>query len=126
MNLRGLLFTLLFASSFISSAINFSRINVAWQYDVNAELRLSHRVFQENGFTHVFLQVEADSLAKWEYQFLVQEGYESEAEREIEIASVDTLKFDNNLILLKLKLPKIDEDILVVKVFEFVNLVFEN
>ena len=111
---------LIFFGFFLSAgAIDFSRINVAWQYDPNAEIKLAHRVYQKGEGIFVLLRVHADSLSRWEFEFLIQDGYESEKHEEIELISVDTLRREKNVLDLKLQVPSVSRDLLVVKVFRF-------
>ncbi|GAB4232615.1 MAG: hypothetical protein Tsb0034_05430 [Ekhidna sp.] len=118
MNARVLFFVILFEFSATAWCINFSRVNVAWQYDLNAEIRLNHRVVTEGGNLMVFLRIDADSTQKWKYTYLVQDGYESEDHREIEPLDMDTLALDQG-VLLKLTFPKVEESLLVVRIAEF-------
>ena len=112
--------TLFFFGIFLSvDAIDFSRINVAWQYDPNAEITLAHRVYQRDGDVFVLLKVTADSLARWSFDFLVQDGYESESHDKIELVSADTLGMGANEMDLKLRLPVTSKDLMVIKVFRF-------
>ena len=105
-------------AAFYASAINFSRVNVAWQYDKAFEVRLLHRVVGGENANSVFLKVYTDSLASWQFEFLAQSGYESEEHKTIKPASVDTLVKQPTSVLLKLDFPKMDENLLVVKFFQ--------
>ena len=96
-------------------AIDFSRVNVAWQYDLNAELRMTHRVAKSELGTFVFLNVVADSLQGWSYQFLIQEGYESENHQQIDPVKIDTLSKIENTLSLKMEFPVVSRDLLVIK-----------
>ena len=118
MNVR-LLFIALFTCSLSATAIDFSRINVAWQYDVNAPLRLAHRVISEEGNISVFLQISADSLRRWDVEYLTQVGYESEDHRRIAPSAIDTLVSASGKLMLKLDFGSDVDDLLVVKIFRF-------
>ncbi len=109
-----LLGVILFLIGFSSNAINFSRVNVAWQYDLNFNVKMAHRVVRTDDGIMVFLKITSDSVANWNYEFLVQDGYESEAHREV-VPAVDSLLNTNNQVMLKLRLPSLDESLLVVK-----------
>ncbi|MBC6410705.1 MAG: GWxTD domain-containing protein [Ekhidna sp.] len=100
-------------------AIDFSGVNVAWQYNLNVELRLAHRVFQNEEGIFVLLQVSADSLARWEYEFLIQDGYEAEHHEVIKPLSVDTINSGKNEFSVKLHLASATQDLLVVRVYQF-------
>ena len=119
MNLRGALFALVLGLIAVSAAaIDFSRVNVSWQYDLNSRLKMSHRVVSTEGGTSVFLRIDADSLVAWNFEFLVQSGYESETHRSIQPEVIDTLSILDNLLFLKLTLPQLEENLLVVKAQE--------
>lgn len=100
---------------FSASAINFSRINVAWQYDQNFPVKMSHRVVDIEKGTIIFLRVIADSLQSWDYEFLVQDGYESEAHKVLEKVKIDSLLDVRNQTLLKIQLPDLKENLLIIK-----------
>ncbi|WP_421763460.1 GWxTD domain-containing protein [Ekhidna sp.] len=101
-----------------AQAINFSRVNVAWQYDVNFDVRMIHRVAKSEEGNIVFLKVLSDSLSGWEFEFLVQDGYESETHRIIQLSNVDTLINVEGQVLIKASLPNIEENLLVIKFFK--------
>ena len=96
-------------------AINFSRVNVAWQYDLDFSVKMAHRVVSDGDGLVVFLRVSADSIDSWQYEFLLQNGYGSEAHKNIQPISQDTLLNVPSQVLLKIRLPKSDENLLVVK-----------
>ena len=119
MESRRLLFsTILLLFSFSILAINFSRVNIAWQYDVNAELKMTHRIIQSQGTITVFVRIESDSLETWSLDYLVQNGYESENHRNLTLKSSDTLSYDRGSINLRLIFPVVDENLMVIKVFK--------
>lgn len=118
MNMRQLFFGL-FLCSINAMAIDFSRINVAWQYDPNSPVKLAHRVVTENSAISVFLQLEVDSLSKWDVEFLTQAGYESEEHEHVEPKSIDTLLSERGNVLLKLRFEEDIKELLVVKIFRF-------
>lgn len=100
---------------FSANAINFSRVNVAWQYDLTFDLNMAHRVVRMDEGVKVFLRISSDSLTSWQYEFLVQDGYESESHRTIQPVNVDTLQNVRNQIMIAILLPKVDEHLLVLK-----------
>ena len=118
MNNRVFLGGVLLCISFIASAIDFSRVNVAWQYDLSFEVQMDHRVFQDEQGVHVFLSVFSDSLYKWEYELLVQNNYESESDRVLSNYTVDTLFRVENKILIRLDLEAMEESLMVVKFYQ--------
>lgn len=109
-----LLGVIMFLIGFSANAINFSRVNVAWQYDLNFDVQMAHRVVRTDDGILVFLRLSSDSIANWKYEFLVQDGYESETHREI-VPSIDSVLNINNQVLLKLNISSLKESLLVVK-----------
>lgn len=106
------LFMILIA--FSGNAINFSRVNVAWQYDQSSEVKMAHRVVRTDDGIIVFLRISADSLTAWKYEFFVQNGYESETHERIQFET-DSLLNTKNQVMLKLSLPELDKNLLVLK-----------
>ena len=100
---------------FSANAINFSRVNVAWQYDLTFDLKMAHRVVRMDEGVKVFLRISSDSLTSWQYEFLVQDGYESESHRTIQPVNVDTLLRTASQVMVAILLPKLDENLLVLK-----------
>lgn len=100
--------------SFSADAINFSRVNVAWQYNLNFDVKMAHRVVRTETGVMVFLRVSSDSLYNWSYEFLVQDGYESEDDRALTLVADTTLNNGNEL-MLKLELAELEETLLVIK-----------
>lgn len=98
-----------------TQAIDFSRVNVAWQYNSGAELKMTHRVTKNEHGISIYLRVRADSLTRWDYQFLIQNGYESENHRELDLVRIDTLKKNEMEVTLKVELPNVSEDLLIIK-----------
>lgn len=118
MKYRSLVYAFSLILFLTSKAIDFSRVNVAWQYDVNADLRMKHRVVLVDGITTLFVEIKVDSVSQWQFEYLVQDGYESEDHRIITPTTVDTLRSENGL-LLKITLPSMDENLFVVKASKF-------
>ncbi len=115
MRTQGLLLgVFLFLITFFASAINFSRVNVAWQYDLSFNVKMAHRVVRSDDGVIVFLRISTDSLTQWNYEFLAQEGYESESHRILEL-SPDSLFSSDNAVVLKLNLDEMNENLLVIK-----------
>ena len=116
MRMRHLLlsvFALLIGDSV--NAINFSQVNVAWQYDLNFDMKIAHRVVRTDEGVMVFLRISSDSLSNWKFEFLAQDGYKSETHRTLEAAVTDSLLDVSNQVIVKLTLQAIDENLLVVK-----------
>ena len=112
-------FFLLFSGSV--SAVDFSRINVAWQYDLTAPIQLAHRVISEGGELNLFLQVRTDTI-DWKYSFSYQDGYESEKDVEISPSRIDTLESSSVSDLLSIKIGSVPGDLLVIKISPAENL----
>jgi len=114
-----LLFSGLFLYSMMTMAINFSRVNVAWQYDVDSPVQAAHRVISKEGAISVFLRVRLDTLRKWNTTFLLQDGFEVEKHEEISPNSIDTLQTKESEVLVKLAFGTLDQSLLVLKIFSF-------
>ncbi|MEM8938827.1 MAG: GWxTD domain-containing protein [Bacteroidota bacterium] len=103
----------------IGSAINFSQVNIAWQYDINAPLRFSHRVISDGEKISVFLRIKADSLYKWNYDFFIQDGYETENHEGITPVKIDTLLDIKDQVVVRLDVTREVPDILVIQISRF-------
>ncbi len=99
-----------------AQGIDFTRVNMAWQYDPLAEIELQHRVIQQGDVLTVFLQFQADAVSKWSFDFLIQENYESEGHAPFESFAVDTLFLEQGKIILKLRFIKTDKSLLVLEI----------
>jgi len=69
--------------SFQALALNLSRIDLSHTYDPDAPVRATYRVTQNGQVITVFLVIQADSIALWNREFLLQNGYESEGHRNL-------------------------------------------
>ena len=105
-------------TSLVGYSINFSRVNVAWQYDPNAPIKIEHRVVTIGERFRVFLHLKVDSVDQWNYEFLMQDGYESESHEEVS-PRLDTLRNGKNDLILSLDLERGNSDLLVIKIFRF-------
>lgn len=108
-----------FGLFFSVKAVDFSRVNIAWQYHPEAPVKLAHRVYEKNNNTVVFLKIRTDSLAAWKFDFLVQDGYESEKEDKLIFESIDTLRSTPGTLELKLALGRISKNLMVVKIYQY-------
>lgn len=95
-------------------AFDFSQINIAWQYDQSHAMRVQHRVVGGDLGNIVFLQLKSDSLSAYALQFFVQEGFKSEVQEKVS-PTIDTLKAQQNTLMLRLQLPKVMQNLLVVQ-----------
>lgn len=114
----GLLISIL-VISYSALAINFSRVNVAWQYDLGSPIQMAHRVVSVDGKISVFLRIKTDSLTNWEYEFLNQDGYESEKHNVVSPIAIDTLLNADREILLRIDLGSDLKSLFVVNIFRF-------
>lgn len=99
-------------------AIDFSRINIAWKYDPQAEIEMKDRIVQNGEEMTIFLRIRADSLMSWNFDFLIQPRYESESHVKLEQYRIDTLFSESNAEIVKLTFKKPEENLLVVKIFK--------
>lgn len=105
--------------TFISAgAIDFSRVNISWQYDPLAEIELRARVIQKGDSVEVFIRFRFDETTQWQMNYLVQSGYESESHFNLAPYSVDTLLSASGSAIVKLTFKKPDENLLVAKIFK--------
>ncbi len=117
MKSHGILFFILVFFSLAGNAINFSRVNVAWQYDPNSPLQLAHRVVTQEKGISVFLRLRIDSLDRWKYEFLVQDGYEAESHEKITPLDLDTLSQGKNELIVRVAIDRGVPDLFVLKIF---------
>lgn len=101
-----------------SHALDFSRINISWQYDPLAEIELRDRVIQNGDILTIFLRFRTDSLSSWKVDFLKQPKYESESHKIFDTFQSDTLLMQDGRAILKLTFKKPEDDLLVVKLFK--------
>ncbi len=101
--------------SFTSLAIDFSKVNIAWQYNPTFDVAMKHRVYQDEGGLHVFLHIKTASLSNWDYSFLVQNSYESETHDTLNFLHLDTLLHSENSVLVRLNLSNIEKSLLVLR-----------
>lgn len=107
---------LIFLFSVVTSfGIDFTRVNLSWQYDPLAEISLQHRTIQNGSLITVFLSFKADSLNKWNYEIWKQEKYNTTFHKVFESVVVDTLSRKQKEILTKLTFEKPSEGLMVIK-----------
>ncbi|WP_420317590.1 GWxTD domain-containing protein [Ekhidna sp.] len=98
-----------------ANAIDFSRVNLAWQYDLTFSVKMSHRVVKTDAGNVVFLNISSQNINEWEYEFLMQRDYDSEAHRSFSPTAIDTLLSTKSGVLVKISLPETKDNLLVVK-----------
>ncbi|MEP1095662.1 MAG: GWxTD domain-containing protein [Cyclobacteriaceae bacterium] len=101
-----------------ADAIDFSRVNISWQYDPLSEIELRHRVIQEGDSLMVFIRFRFDASSEWEMDYLVQAGYESESHKNLTAYSLDTLLSTSGSAIIKLTFKKPEDNLLVAKIFK--------
>jgi len=99
-------------------AIDFTRVNISWQYDPFAEIVLRSRVVQNGDSMTIFIRFHYSVESEWLMQYLVQPKYESESQSELNPFALDTLVSSSGKIIVKLTFKKPEENLLVVKVFK--------
>ena len=99
----------------LSFGIDFSRVNLAWQYDLGFEVQMSHRVVQDEEGIQIFIRVSSDSLSSWQYNFFVQRGYEAEEDRALISYQIDTLRDSKKEVFLKMKIGRPTEGLMFVE-----------
>jgi len=101
-----------------ASAIDFSRVNISWQYDPLSEIEMRDRVIQKGDSLMVFIRFRFDSTSKWEIDYLVQPGYESESHCNLAPYRIDTLLSADGKAIVKLTFRKPEENLLIAKIFK--------
>jgi GWxTD domain-containing protein len=101
-----------------SWAIDFSRVNIAWQYDPQSEVEVRHLATQMGDSMTVFIKFRFNQTTEWAMEYLIQEKYQSESHSRFEYFTIDSLLNLGGKMILKLKFKKPDENLLVVKIFK--------
>lgn len=99
-----------------TSAVNFTRVNIAWQYNPLAEIRVNSRAVASGDEIIVFYSIKTDSIFNWSYDFLVQDSYTSESHVDFTSYEVDTLINDWNEQFIKISFNKRSENLLVLRI----------
>jgi GWxTD domain-containing protein len=98
------------------TAVDFSRVNIAWQYDPLAEIKIRCRAIEENNLTTVFFRIRAESISSWTYEFLLQDGYQSETHQELDGYKIDTLLNEVNQKIVGITFNKRNKNLLVLRI----------
>ncbi len=104
--------------SFSAMALDFSRINVSWQYDPQAEIQMQDRIVQNGDSLTIFIRFRFKEAADWDIDYLVQPNYSSEGHKKLKSFKLDTLLSDPQSFILRLSFKKPNENLLVVKIFQ--------
>jgi GWxTD domain-containing protein len=99
----------------MAAGLYVSKINLAYQYDIQAEIRFSHRTVQSGNAIKVLYEVKSDTSRHWSLHFLTQKGYESALHDTLRNFVIDTLLIEKrrSLVSLEFKVP-INMDLLLV------------
>ena len=106
----------LFQAGFSSVALDFSRINVSWQYDPKAEIQMQDRIIQNGDSMTVFVLFKFRKGADWDIDYLIQPNYLSETHKKLKSFTLDTIFSDSVSFVMKLSFEKPGENLLVVKI----------
>ncbi|MFK7953161.1 MAG: GWxTD domain-containing protein [Ekhidna sp.] len=99
-----------------ASAINFTRVNIAWQYDPLAEVKVSSRAVSNGDEITIFYRIEADSVNSWFFDFLLQENYTSESHTELTAYKLDTLSSNRDEQFIKISFNKSSNSLLALRI----------
>lgn len=106
----------IFLCSASALAVNFSRINIAWQYDPNANIEVRSRAIQNEGQITIFYRIRTDTVTSWYYEFLLQDDYTSESHRELDAYKIDTLLDEVNQKIVSVTFSKKNENLMVLRI----------
>ena len=119
MRINKIIVCCFFLLTFVSTkAIDFSRVNISWQYDPLAEIELRDRVVQKGDSIEVYIRFRFDGTTAWQMDYLIQAGYQSESHFNLAPYSIDTLLSEAASSIVKLTFKRPDERLLVVKIFK--------
>jgi GWxTD domain-containing protein len=111
-----LIFLICLAS--VSHALDLSRINLGFQYDLSASMTISHRVVEVNEGVAVYFRVSTDSLSAWQSHFLLQERYNSPKHDTLSNYTLDTLQISLSSGYFKLTLPQSSKALLLISLVD--------
>ncbi|VXD19295.1 GWxTD domain-containing protein [Marinoscillum sp. 108] len=111
-----LIFLICLAS--VSHALDLSRINLGFQYDLSAGMTISHRVVEVNEGVAVYFRVSTDSLGAWQSHFLLQERYNSLKHDTLSNYTLDTLQISLSSGYFKLTLPQSSKALLLISMVD--------
>lgn len=98
------------------SAVNFSRVNIAWQYDPLAEIKVRSRAIEKKEITTVFFRIRTEKVSNWTYEFLLQDGYLEETHQELDGYKMDTLLNEANQKIVSITFNKKNKSLLVLRI----------
>lgn len=113
---KFIVFCLVVLYVFSASAIDFSRLNISWQYDPSAEIQVQDRVVQKGDSLSVFIRFRYSTSPDWKIEYLIQSNYGSEAHKKFSSFSLDTLNTTSDSFIVKLDFVKPEENLMVAKI----------
>ena len=90
---------MLLLSGMLSHAFDLTKINLAYQYDPDSEMRFDHRLVSRGDSLLVFFEVKADTSQKWSLDLLLQKGYNAQLHDTLRFVILDTLKAETTAML---------------------------
>lgn len=97
-------------------SFDLTRINMAYQYDLNAQIRFSQRTVQSGNGLKIFYEVQADTSQNWTVTYLTQKGYDNAEHDTLPEYMVDTLQLakSRSLVSLEFKPPEAKDLLLII------------
>ncbi|MEQ8580985.1 MAG: GWxTD domain-containing protein [Marinoscillum sp.] len=111
-----LIFLICLAS--VSHALDLSRINLGFQYDLDAGMTISHRVVETEEGVVVYFRVSTDTLNLWQSHFLLQEKYNSPKHDTLSNYTLDTLQISLSTGYFKLIMPQSQKALLLISMVD--------
>jgi len=99
-----------------SQALDLSKVNFSYQYDLRAPVQAAQRVVRLDEGITVFIKIDADSIHRRRCVFLIQDDYKSSKHDTLSNYAIDTLFMKHNQGYFKLTLPAINESIFILSV----------
>lgn len=97
-----------------AKAFDLSKINMDYQYDFAAKIRVFHRVAQVNDRLEIYYQVKNQSLGPLYPDFLLQDQYNSPTHDTLQVFILDTLALDDANAYFKLTIKKPEKSLLLI------------
>lgn len=88
------------------SAIDLSKINLNYQYDPDADIRIDHRVVESGDQLEVYYEVATELTGEWDQFFLLQDKYNSVQHDTLRVFQLDTLAKSRGSVYYKLSFAK--------------------
>lgn len=111
---RVALLIFMFCLASVSHALDISKVNLNFQYDIYAQLSFRHRVVQSGPNVQVYFKISTDTLTDWQASFLIQEKYASPGHDTLRNLSIDTLRIGLSDGYFRLNLPKTAKGLLLI------------